>query len=285
MQTLYQIFIAPFGYSFMVHALIMGLVVAVLCATLSCFIILKGWSLMGDAISHAVLPGIVLAYAGGLPLAIGAFVAGLLCAACTGFLTQHSRIKQDTSMGIVFSGFFALGLLLFSQLHTTQHITHILFGSLLGIPRDEFIQTLIVALVVVAVLLIRWKDLLVFCFDEMHAQVIGLSVPLLRYTLLGLLALTIVASMRVVGVILVVAMLIAPGAIAFMLVKRFKAMVIIAVIVSAFSTYLGITLSFHWGMDTGPAIVVLQSLIFLVMLIAQKAILSAGSSRHRLEMD
>src|SRR5688572_20234384 len=223
-----QRLIEPFQYPFMVDAMIVGVAVGAVCAVLSCYLVLKGWSLMGDAISHAVLPGIVLAFILGLPLALGAFAAGLSCALLTGYLKENSRVKEDTVMGIVFSGMFGFGLVLFTKVQTDQHLNHILFGNMLGVTTRDLIETGIVAGGTLIAVVFKRRDLLLYCFDPQHARAIGLPVRLLHYGLLSLLALTIVASLKAVGIILVVAMLIAPGAIAYLLSNRFEQMLGIA---------------------------------------------------------
>ncbi|MCW9709730.1 metal ABC transporter permease [Avibacterium sp. 21-586] len=257
----------PLSYPFMQNALFMALIIAVICAVLSCFLILKGWSLMGDAISHSVLPGIVLAYVASIPLAIGALVSGLLCAFGIGYLKSHSRIKEDTVMGIIFSGMFALGLVLFSKVETEQHLSHILFGNLLGITPQELMQTLIIAVLVFLIILLKKQDFLLFCFDPNHLRVIGLSPKKLHYSLLFLLALTIISTMQVVGIILVTAMLISPGITAYVLSKNFNKMLLIAIVSSTISSFLGVIISYHLDAATAPTIILLQALIFLLALI------------------
>lgn len=259
--------IEPLSYPFMQNALFMALIISVICAVLSCFLILKGWSLMGDAISHSVLPGIVLAYVASIPLAIGALVSGLLCAFGIGYLKSHSRIKEDTVMGIIFSGMFALGLVLFSKVETEQHLSHILFGNLLGITPQELIQTLIIAALILLVILLKKQDFLLFCFDPNHLRVIGLSPKKLHYSLLFLLALTIISTMQVVGIILVTAMLISPGITAYVLSKNFNKMLLIAIVSSTISSFLGVIISYHLDAATAPTIILLQALIFLLALI------------------
>ena len=225
---------------------------------------------MGDAISHAVLPGIVVAFWLGLPLAIGAFVAGLTCSVCVGYLKENSRIKEDTAMGIVFSGMFALGIVLFTKIETDQHLTHILFGNLLGVSDAEMLQTLVISAVIFLVVFLRRKDFLLYCFDATQAKIVGLSPRLLHYSLLILLALTIVSAMQVVGVILVVAMLISPGITAFILTKRFDYMIAIALVTSISTSILGTIVSYHIDGATGPCIILLQAAVFLIALVYSK---------------
>ena len=270
MNAIYQWFTEPFAYPFMQNALITALLVSVICAMLSCYLVLKGWSLMGDAISHAVLPGIVVAFWLGLPLSIGAFVAGLTCSVGVGYLKENSRIKEDTAMGIVFSGMFALGIVLFTKIETDQHLTHILFGNLLGVSNAEMLQTLVISAVVFFVIFLRRKDFLLYCFDATQAKIVGLSPRFLHYSLLILLALTIVSAMQVVGVILVVAMLISPGITAFILSKRFDYMIAIALATSISTSLFGTIISYHIDGATGPCIILLQAAVFLTALVYSK---------------
>ncbi|EKN6259583.1 iron/manganese ABC transporter permease subunit YfeD [Yersinia enterocolitica] len=267
MNTFFSLVSEPFAYPFMQRAIIAAIITGVVCAVLSCYLVLKGWSLMGDAISHAVLPGIVLAFWLGIPLVIGAFVSGIFCAVATGYLKENSRVKEDTVMGIVFSGMFAFGLVLFSRMDTDQHLSHILFGNMLGISLAELKQTLWIAGLTLLVVLLKRKDFMLYCFDPNHARVIGLPVKLLHYGLLCLLALTIVASLQAVGVILVIAMLIAPGIIAFMVCRSFDQMLVVATVVSVVACVLGTLISFHIDGATGPCIVIIQALFFVIALI------------------
>jgi ABC-type Mn2+/Zn2+ transport system permease subunit len=259
--------LSPFQYDFMLNAFAIGALVGAVCAVFSCFLVLKGWSLMGDAISHAVLPGIVVAYVLGVPLGLGAFASGLLCALGTGFIKSHSRVKEDTVMGVVFTGLFALGLVLFSKIETDQHLNHILFGSLLGIPRARIIETAFIAGITLVVTLVIRKDLLLFCFDPSHARSIGLNTERLNYVMLALLALTIVASIQAVGIILVVAMLVTPGCVGFLLTSRFHHMQLVAVASAVFSSLAGVYVSFFINGSTGSCIVLVQSAIFLLALV------------------
>ena len=199
MGTLFDFITTVFAYPFMQRALLAASMTGVVCAVLSCYLVLKGWSLMGDAISHAVLPGIVLAFWLAIPLAIGAFISGIFCAVATGYLKENSRIKEDTIMGIVFSGMFAFGIVLFSRTETDLHLSHILFGNVLGITLQELRQTSVITIITLLAVLIKRKDFMLYCFDPHHAKVIGLPVKGLHYGLLCLLALTIVAAIQAVG--------------------------------------------------------------------------------------
>jgi manganese/iron transport system permease protein len=272
----------PFQYGFMVDAMIVGVAVGAVCAVLSCYLVLKGWSLMGDAISHAVLPGIVVAYAVGLPLAVGAFVSGLLCAVLTGYIKANSRVKEDTVMGIVFSGMFGLGLVLFTKIETDQHLNHILFGNVLGVTLRDLTETALIAGGTLLIVLLKRRDLLLYCFDPNQARAIGLPVRVLHYGLLILLSLTIVSALKAVGIILVIAMLIAPGATAYLLTDRFDRMLMIAVAVAMGSTALGTLVSFHIDGATGACIVLVQAAVFvLAFVFAPKHGLIGGWRRTR----
>ncbi|WP_269932585.1 metal ABC transporter permease [Aminobacter sp. HY435] len=254
----------PFAFPFMQQAFAIALLVAVPMALLSCFLVLKGWSLMGDAISHAVLPGVVLAYIAGLPLAMGAFAAGMTCALATGYLKQNSRIKEDTVMGIVFSGMFGLGIVLYTKIQTDVHLDHILFGDMLGVSWSDVGQTAVIALVATGAIGIFRRDLLLHAFDPQHAQAIGLPVKLLHYGLLSILSLTIVGALKAVGIIIAIAMLIAPGAIAYLLTDRFERMLLVSVLVAVLCSFFGVYLSFFIDSAPAPTIVLLMSLAFVV---------------------
>jgi manganese/iron transport system permease protein len=256
--------LVPLSYPFMQRALVVSVMVGAVCAVLSCYLVLRGWSLMGDAVSHAVLPGIVIAYVLALPLAVGAFAAGLACALLTGYLKENSRVKEDTVMGIVFSGMFGFGLVIFTKVETDQHLNHILFGNMLGVTVRDLAETAVIAGATLALVLIRRRDLLLYCFDPNHARAIGLPVGLLHYGLLVLLALTIVGSLKAVGIILVIAMLVAPGAIAYLLTDSFERMLVIAVAVAVGSSAAGTIASFHVDGATGACIVLIQALAFVL---------------------
>ena len=255
----------PFMFPFMRQAFAISLLVAIPSALLSCYLVLKGWSLMGDAVSHAVLPGIALAYIVGIPVAIGAFFAGMFCAISTGFLTENSRVKEDTIMGVVFSGMFGLGIVLNTSIQTGVHLHHILFGDMLGVTWWDVGETGAIAVVVVGFIIFKWRDFLLHAFDDQHARAIGLPVRLLHYGLLALLALAIVGGLKAVGIILVIALLIAPGAIAFMITRRFGAMLSAAVSIAAASSLLGVYLSFQIDSAPAPTIVLVMSALFVVV--------------------
>lgn len=262
----------PLQFAFMRSALLIALAVAVPCALLSVFLVLKGWALMGDAMSHAVFPGVVLAWLFGLPLGAGAFAAGLFCALATGYLKDNSRIKQDTVMGIVFSGMFASGLILYIALRPEVHLDHILFGDMLGVNGDDMMQTAAIAGFIVLVFAVKWRDFLLFCFDPLQAQVSGLRTRWLHYGLLCMVSLTIVATLKAVGIILSISLLIAPGAIAVLLTQRFHRALLLAVAISVVVSLCGVYLSFFLDSAPAPTIVVLFALVFVVTYI--------GSSRR-----
>ncbi|NIY73021.1 metal ABC transporter permease [Marivivens donghaensis] len=257
----------PFNFPFMQNAFFIALMISVPTALLSCFLVLKGWALMGDAVSHAVLPGIVLAYILGLPLIVGAFVAGMITATATGYLTENSRIKQDTIMGVVFSGMFGLGIVMFVAVKTNVHLDHVLFGNMLGIGPEDLWTAGIIGLVVTALLLAKWKDLLLHAFDPIQAKASGLPVNVLHFGLLTVLSLTIVATLTATGLILAVGLLIAPGAIAFLMTRRFSHMMVAAVLVCIVATCGGIYASFWLDSAPAPTIILVLTGFFIVAFI------------------
>jgi manganese transport system permease protein len=254
----------PLRHEFMVRALLVSALVGGVCGLLSCFMTLKGWALMGDAVSHAVMPGVVLAYALGLPFALGAFVFGVGSVALIGFVKQKSRVKEDTVIGLVFTGFFAAGLVLVSKVRSTVDLTHILFGNVLGIPPDEIRQTLVICALVVTLLLVLRRDLLLFSFDPTHARSIGIATGLLHYLLLTALSLAAVAGLQSVGVILVVAMLVTPGATAYLLTDNFDLMNVLAVTSSVLASVVGVLVSYWTDSSTAGCIVLVQTGFFLL---------------------
>lgn len=280
MNELMEFFIEPFQYPFMQRAIIAAVIIGIACAILSCYMVLKGWSLMGDAISHAVLPGVVLAYVTAIPLTIGAFLSGLFCSFATGYLKEHSRIKEDTVMGIVFSGMFAVGLVIFASVDTDQHLMHILFGNILGITPDVLIQISAICLITITIMLVKQKDFMLYCFDPNQARIVGLPVALLHYGLLSILALTIVASMQAVGIILVVAMLISPGITAYLLTRSFSRMITLAILFSVISSVIGTFISFHIDGATGPSIVLTQAVFFIIALLCNQIKLAKNKTAN-----
>ena len=261
----------PFQLPFMQDAFLIALIVAAPTALLSCYLVLKGWSLMGDAVSHAVLPGIVLAYVAGLPLIVGAFVAGMGCAMATGWLKANSRIKHDTVMGVVFSGMFGFGLVLYTKVETDLHLDHILFGDMLGVgPADLWLAGVISA-VVAGFVLFKRRDLLLHAFDPAQARAIGLPVAALHYGLLAALSLTIVAVLKAVGLILAIGLLIAPGAIAFLVARRFETMLAVSVLVTVMAMTGGIYLSFFIDSAPAPTIILLLTAAFVAAFIRRMA--------------
>lgn len=256
--------ILPFQFGFMQKAFLIGIIVAVPTALLSCFLVMKGWALMGDAVSHAILPGIVLAYIFGFPLLIGAFLAGMLCALMTGFLTTNSRVKQDTIMGVVFSGMFGVGIVLYVSIKTDLHLDHILFGHLLGVNSSDLFLTAMIAIPISLILILKWKDLMLHSFDAMQAKASGLSVGILHYGLLTMISLGIVATLSATGLILAIGLLIAPGAIAYLMTRRFAYMLWISVMISVSAMVIGIYLSFFINSAPAPTVILILTFWFIM---------------------
>jgi manganese/iron transport system permease protein len=244
-------------------AFLMMAMIAVPTSLLSCYLVLKGWSLMGDAISHAVLPGVVVAYLLNIPLIIGAFCAGMVCALATGFLSENSRVKQDTVMGIVFSGMFGVGLVLYTKITTDVHLDHILFGNMLGVGTSDLWTTGVISAFVTIIIVTKRRDFLLHAFDPIQAQAVGLRTRWLHYGLLSLISLTIVATLSAVGIILSIGLLIAPGAIAFLLTKRFALMLPLAVGITLFAGITGVYLSFFIDSAPAPTVILVLTLIFI----------------------
>jgi manganese/iron transport system permease protein len=253
----------PFQFGFMQNAFLIMAIIAVPMALLSCYLVLKGWSLMGDAISHAVLPGVVAAYLLHIPLVIGAFCAGMFCAVFTGFLQENSRVKRDTVMGIVFSGMFGLGIVMYTKISTDVHLDHILFGNMLGVGAQDLWLAGSIALLVSVLVLAKRRDLMLHAFDPVQAQAVGLPVHALHYGLLAMMSLTIVATLSAVGIILSIGLLIAPGAIAFLVTKRFDRMLAVAVGVTLASGFLGVYLSFFIDSAPAPTVILILTIVFI----------------------
>ncbi|MCC6428155.1 MAG: metal ABC transporter permease [Phycisphaerales bacterium] len=258
--------LTPFHYEYMVKAILVSGFIGGVCALLSCFVTLKGWSLMGDALSHAVVPGVSISYLLGLPFALGAFVSGMLAALAMGFIKSRTRIREDATIGIVFTTFFAAGVLLISLYPSNISLKTIVFGNILGIANADIVQTLIISGITLVVLALKWKDLLLFAFDPNQARAIGLNTTLLHLTLLTLLAATAVAALQAVGACLVVAMLVTPGATAYLLTDRFGRMMVIASVMGVLTSVTGAYGSYFLNGSTGGCIVVLQAGIFLLAL-------------------
>ncbi|MFT6497348.1 MAG: manganese/iron transport system permease protein [Alphaproteobacteria bacterium] len=262
-----NLLLQPFEFEFMINAFLISIAISIPASILSCYLILKGWSLMGDAISHAVLPGIVIAYIINIPLIIGAFIAGLLCTFLTGFISDNSRVKQDTVMGVVFSGMFAVGIVIYTKIDSNLHLDHILFGNMLGINKQDLIITSIITTIISMVIFIKWKDLLVFCFDPIQSKALGLNIKYLHYGLLILLSLTIVTILKAVGIILAISLLITPGAIAFLITKKFSHMLLYSIIISTASTLFGVYMSFYIDSAPAPTIVLVMTIVFIITFI------------------
>jgi manganese/iron transport system permease protein len=272
----------PFKFSFMQNAFLISMIIAVPTALLSCFLVMKGWALMGDAVSHAVLPGIVLAYIIGIPLIVGAFAAGMTCALATGYLSANSRVKQDTVMGVVFSGMFGLGIVLYVSVETNAHLDHILFGNMLGVETHELWTSGMISLGVGLMLMLKWKDWLLHSFDPAQARASGLRVNWLHYGLLAALSLTIVATLSAAGLILAIGLLIAPGAIAFLTVRKFSTMLWVSVIVCMTSMLLGTYASFFLDSAPAPTIILIMTALFIVAFV-RRQIITRRTSLQRVE--
>lgn len=270
-MSLINIFLEPLTYDFMVRALVTALSASIVCALLSCWLVLIGWSLMGDAVSHAVLPGVVLAYIIGVPFAVGAVIFGIVAVALIGVVRDTSRIKEDAAIGIVFTTLFALGLVLISVTPSQTDLLHIIFGNLLGVSRAELIQVVAISAVCIAVLVYKRRDFTLYAFDRAHAHAIGLSPRVLGAMLLGLLALTAVVGLQAVGVVLVVAMLIIPGATAYLLTDSFGRMLVLAPAISGACAIAGLYISYYLDTASGGMIVLAQGAVFaLVYLFAPR---------------
>jgi ABC-type Mn2+/Zn2+ transport system permease subunit len=273
--------LTPLQYEYMLKAIFVSALIGGVCAFLSCFITLKGWSLMGDALSHSVVPGVAVAYYIGWPFAAGAFVTGLLAAAGMGFVKTKTRLREDAVIGVVFTAFFALGVFLISLYPSQVDLRSIVFGNILGISNPDVIQVLVIAGITLLVLGLKWRDLLLFCFDPSQARALGLNTTVLHVTLLTLLSATAVAALQTVGACLVVAMLVTPGATAYLLTDRFGRMIGLAVAMGTGTSLVGAYASYFFDGSTGGCIVTLQSLLFVVALVAApKHGLRAARSRR-----
>ena len=277
MGTVLNLLISPLTHEFMIHALLMSLAIAFVCSIFSCFLVLKGWSLMGDAISHSVLPGLILAYILKIPLIIGAFGSGFLTIFIIGYVKNNSRLKEDTTMGIIFTFMFALGLVILGKIETELHLMHILFGNMLGILKVDLMISLLISSTCSIIMILKKKDFLLYCFDSVFIKSIGFSTKNLHYGLLALLSLSIISSMKAVGILLVISFLIAPGAIGYLLCKSFNTMLIISIITSVISCLFGTIISYHLDVATAPLIVLIMAGVFFFALTFNKKLFKLNS--------
>ena len=254
----------PFSYGYMINAIWVSALVGGVCAFLSAYLMLKGWSLIGDALSHAIVPGVAGAYMLGLPFSLGAFFSGGLAALAMLFLTQRTKLKEDAVIGLIFTAFFGLGLFMVSLSPTSVNIQTIVMGNILAVTPEDTLQLVIIAVVTLVIMGFIWKDLMVTFFDENHARSIGLNPPLLRVVFFTLLAACTVAAMQTVGAFLVIAMVVTPGATAYLLTDRFGRLVVIAVAIGTLSSLVGAYISLFLDGATGGVIVCLQTAVFLL---------------------
>ena len=269
MGSIINVLLEPFLYTYMHQAFAIVLIISIPTSLLSCFLVLKGWSLMGDAIAHSVLPGVVIAYIVGIPIAIGAFIAAMISAIATGFFNDNTRLREDTIMGIVFSSMFALGILMMTKIESGVHLDHILFGDVLGVSWQDILESAIITILVSLFIFYKGKDLMLYVFDSQHAKAIGLNINFYQYSILILLSLTIVGALKAVGMILVIALLITPGAIANLVTDSFKRMLLVSLFVSSITSILGVYISFYINSAPAPTIIVLLSLIFIMVFFYQ----------------
>lgn len=254
----------PFAYEYMLNAMWVSALVGGVCAFLSCYLMLKGWSLIGDALSHAIVPGVAGAYMLGLPFSLGAFFSGGLAAAAMLFLNQRTKLREDTIIGLTFSSFFALGLFMVSLKPMAVNIQTIVLGNVLAITPGDTLQLAIIGFVSLAILLVKWKDLMVTFFDESHARSIGLNPTALKLMFFTLLSASTVAALQTVGAFLVICMVVTPGAAAYLLTDRFPRLLVIAVLIGSLTSFIGAYASYFLDGATGGIIVVLQTAIFLI---------------------
>ena len=275
----WALLLEPFGYAYMTNAMWVATLVGAVCAFLSCFLMLKGWSLIGDALSHSIVPGVAGAYMLGLPFSAGAFFAGLMAAGAIGFLT---RLKPDVIIGLIFSTFFGLGLFMVSVSPTSVNIQTIVLGNILAVTPGDMLQLVIIGAVTLTVLLLKWKDLLVIFFDEAHARSVGLHPGPMKLIFFALLAACTVAAMQTVGAFLVIALIVTPGATAYLLSDRFGHVIIIATVIGAVSSFIGVYASYFLDGATGAVVVLVQAALFaLAFLFAPTHGLLAARRRRR----
>ncbi|ELH4154934.1 iron/manganese ABC transporter permease subunit SitC [Salmonella enterica] len=278
--------VEPFGYQYMLNAMWVSAMVGGLCAFLSCYLMLKGWSLIGDALSHSIVPGVAGAWMLGLPFSLGAFLSGGLAAGCMLFLNQRSRLKEDAIIGLIFSSFFGVGLFMVSLNPMSVNIQTIILGNVLAIAPADIAQLAIIGAVSLTILLLKWKDLMVVFFDETHARSIGLNPGRLKLLFFTLLSVSTVAALQTVGAFLVICLVVTPGATAWLLTDRFPRLLMIAVVIGSLTSFLGAWLSYWLDGATGGIIVVMQTLLFITAFIfAPKHGLLANRRRARLQKE
>ncbi|EMJ9524528.1 iron/manganese ABC transporter permease subunit SitC [Salmonella enterica subsp. enterica serovar Enteritidis] len=278
--------VEPFGYQYMLNAMWVSAMVGGLCAFLSCYLMLKGWSLIGDALSHSIVPGVAGAWMLGLPFSLGAFLSGGLAAGSMLFLNQRSRLKEDAIIGLIFSSFFGVGLFMVSLNPMSVNIQTIILGNVLAIAPADIAQLAIIGAVSLTILLLKWKDLMVVFFDETHARSIGLNPGRLKLLFFTLLSVSTVAALQTVGAFLVICLVVTPGATAWLLTDRFPRLLMIAVVIGSLTSFLGAWLSYWLDGATGGIIVVMQTLLFITAFIfAPKHGLLANRRRARLQKE
>lgn len=262
-----ELLLEPFGYNYMINAMGISALVGAICAFLSAYLMLKGWSLIGDALSHSIVPGVAGAYMLGLPFSIGAFLAGGLAASTMLFLNQRTKLREDAIIGLIFTTFFGLGLFMVSLSPMSVNIQTIVLGNILAITKSDSLQLLIIGGVTLIILLLKWKDLMVAFFDENHARSIGLNPSALKILFFTLLSASTVAALQTVGAFLVIAMVVTPGATAYLLCDRFPRLILTSVLIGSLTSFVGAYISYFLDGATGGVIVVLQTLIFLVVFV------------------
>ncbi|MFC0179872.1 metal ABC transporter permease [Thorsellia kenyensis] len=256
--------IEPFYLPFIQRALLLGITIGIVCAVLSCYLVLKGWALIGDALSHSLLPGVLLSHMFGLSIFIGALCAAILSTTLMGVIKRKTKLKEDTIVGIVFSVMFAMGLFLFSVIDTELHITHLLFGNILGIDRNSLLTHLIILVCILAIICLKARDLMLFCFDEKQLTMQGMSIKFHHYLLLFLLSVVLVVSIQAIGVLFVIGLLIIPGMFGYSMTKQFHFMMMYASFFSALTIFIGILVSFYLDVASAPLIIVIQTLFLLL---------------------
>lgn len=264
MSELFVLLAEPFAYEYMVKAMVLSSLVGGVCAFLSAYLMLKGWSLIGDALSHAVVPGVAIAYALGLPYAIGAFFSGILASLAILWIKSLTNLKEDAVIGFIFTTFFALGLFIISVNPTSVNVQEIIFGNILGISDGDMMQVAIVMAVSLGFLLVFWKDLLLVFFDEIHAKSVGLSPKIYQLLFFSLLSACVVSALQTVGAILVIAMVITPGATAYQLTDKFRPLILMAGFLGVTTSGIGVYLSYYLDGATGGVIVSLQTVLFVL---------------------